>query len=315
MVTIAVDLGGTRIKTGLIENGRLIEGTVLEALSEQGFKNRIPTIEKEIDRLIQVHRAIKERISGIGISLPGITDSNEMKLLSINEKFNDAVGFDFKKWVLTKWGLPVFIENDARASLVGEWKYGAGTGFENLVMVTLGTGFGGAAIMEGKIIRGKHFQAGCLAGHLTVNYQGKVCNCGNVGCVESEASTWRLTEMVRTNPLFQKSRFAQSGPIDYLQVFSLASSGDLLAREIVRHSLDIWSAAIINQIHAYDPELVVIGGGIMRSGALILPHIAAMVEKHAWTPWGNVTVVQAHDLDWAALKGISFLLEELLNSN
>ena len=311
-MTIAIDLGGTRIKIGLIKMGKLIEGSVLDAFSSHGFMARLLAIENEIDRLIFVNHLVKEEINGIGICLPGIADSTEMKLISINEKFNDAVDFDFRKWTFNKWGLPVFIENDARAALVGEWKYGAGKGYENLVMVTLGTGFGGAAIIEGKVIRGKHFQAGCLAGHSTINYKGKICNCGNIGCVESEASTWRLPEMVKNNPLFSESKLALVETIDYSKVFPLADEGDILAIEILNQSLNVWSAGIINQIHAYDPEMVVIGGGIMKSGSQILPYIKSMVEKYAWIPWGKVKVVQANDLDWAALKGISFLLEEML---
>jgi glucokinase len=314
MKTIALDLGGTRIKIGLIENGILLEGVVLEAFSGQGFKWQIPALEKEIDHLIESHNLSMTELNGIGICLPGITDSNEMKLISINEKFNDAVGFDFKKWIKDKWGLPLIIENDARSALVGEWKYGAGKGCENLILVTLGTGFGGAVVIEGKVLRGKHFQAGCLAGHSTINYKGKVCNCGNIGCVESEASTWRLPEIASTSPIFHESKLSLVELVDYNLVFSLSEEGDALAIEIVNLSLDVWSAGIINQIHAYDPELVVIGGGIMKSGSKILSYITSMVEKHAWTPWGKVKIVQADDLDWAALKGISFLLDEMLNN-
>jgi len=206
------------------------------------------------------------------------------------------------------------LKNDARAALVGEWKYEAGKGFENLILVTLGTGFDGAVVLEGKVLRGKHFQAGCLAGHATINYKGKVCNCGNIGCVESEASIWRLPEIARDSTFFHESKLSLVESIDYNQVFSLSEEGDALAIEIVTLSLDVGSAGIINQIHAYDPELVVIGGGIMKSGSKILSHIISMVEKHAWTPWGKVKIVQADDLDWAALKGISFLLDEILNN-
>ncbi len=314
MNTIAIDLGGTRIKIGLINNGKLVDGTVISAFSDEGFTPRIPTLENTIDELIHKHNLTKETISGIGISLPGICDTKEMKLLSINEKFSDAVCFDFKAWVMDKWELPVIIENDARAALVGEWQYGAGKGTDNLVMITLGTGFGGAVILDGKVLRGKHFQAGCLAGHSTVNYKGKLCNCGNIGCVESEASTWRLPEIAKSHPLFHNSKLSKVDLIDYEQVFSLADSGDIVATEITQHSLDVWSAGVINQIHAYDPELVIIGGGIMRSGAKILNHITDKVNKHAWTPWGKVKIVQAEDLDWAALKGISCLLEEMLTN-
>jgi glucokinase len=312
--TIAIDLGGTRIKIGLIENGALIKSSVVDTFSTGGFIQRIPVLEREIDQLLVDCSLTKAELSGVGLCLPGITNSVEMKLISINEKFNDAVDFDFTAWVQSKWGLPLFIENDARAALVGEWKYGAGQGYDNIVMITLGTGFGGAVLIEGKLLRGKHYQAGCLAGHSTVNFNGKICNCGNIGCVESEASTWRLPSMVKNHPLFSESKLSQLELIDYKQVFYYAQEGDFLSKEIVKHSLEVWSAGVVNQIHAYDPELVIIGGGIMKSGSLILSYISSIVDKHAWTPWGKVKVVAARDMDWAALKGVSYLLYEMLNN-
>ena len=88
------------------------------------------------------------------------------------------------------WNVDFFIDNDARLAAVGEWKYGAGKDTDNLVVMTIGTGIGTSVIMNGKLLRGKHFQAGCLGGHFSVKYNGSMCTCGNSGCVEAYASTW-----------------------------------------------------------------------------------------------------------------------------
>jgi len=311
MKQIAVDLGGTRIKIGIIESGIVLSTFLLDSFSDKGLVPRLPHIEEKIISMLKELEISLSDVAGIGISLPGIVDTNLMKLTSINEKFDDAVGFDFVKWAKKTFNLPIFIENDARLALLGEWQYGAGKGCDNLVMITLGTGIGGAALIDGKLLRGKHFQAGCLAGHFTIDYKGPKCNCGNIGCGEQIASTHVLDQIVQSNPLFQSSKLSKAEVIDYKTIFSLATKGDKLASEIVAQSLEAWSAVIISQIHAYDPEKVIIGGGIMRSAPFILPTIIKNVNNRAWTPWGKVEIVEAMHSDFAALYGVEFLIKSL----
>ncbi len=307
---IALDLGGTRIKIGIIDGGTLIADSIIDAFSGGGLVRRLQAIESEISALLTKSAVQVGSVGGIGISIPGIVDSSEMRLLSVNEKYADAVGFDFAGWARKKWGLPLVLENDARSALIGEWQYGAGRGCDNLVMVTLGTGIGGAAIMGGEVLRGKHFQAGILPGHFTVNIHGTECNCGNIGCVESEASSWRLPDLASRHSLFASSALSRSKAIDYKELFELADKGDRLSLELVEHSLEAWSACVVNLIHAYDPELAVIGGGIMRNASRILPEITSRVEKHAWTPWGKIKIVPAQQTDFAALLGVSYILSK-----
>lgn len=308
---ISLDLGGTRIKIGIVEGGILIADSIIDALSEGGLIPRLSAVEAEISALLSKSNLRATDISGVGISIPGIVDSKRMKLLSVNEKYSDAVDFDFAQWSKKALGLPVVLENDARCAMIGEWQYGAGKGCDNLVMVTLGTGIGGAAVMEGRVVRGKHFQAGILPGHFTVNYCGAECNCGNIGCAEAEASSWRLPDLAARNPLFELSPLSKSPTIDYKEVFKLADNGDALSEGLIRHSVEVWSACVINLIHAYDPEVVVIGGGIMRNAGRILPEIASRVAKRAWTPWGKVKIVPAEQMDFAALFGVAHLVSHV----
>jgi glucokinase len=123
-------------------------------------------------------------------------DSVNKKVLTINDKYGDVISLDLEKWAFEHFGVPLEIENDTRAALLGEWKFGNGRGYNDVVLMTLGTGIGTSAVIEGKILRGRHFQAGILGGHFIVNPKGKLCNCGNVGCAEAEASTWNLEEIV-----------------------------------------------------------------------------------------------------------------------
>ncbi len=305
---IALDLGGTRIKIGIVDGGRLLADAVIDSFSTIGLRPRLPAIESAIARLLTQCRLRRADLAGVAAAIPGIVDTNAMRLISVNKKFTDAVDLDFPGWARKNWDLPLLLENDARSALVGEWQYGAGRGCDNLAMVTLGTGIGGAVLIEGKVLRGRHFQAGCLPGHFTINFHGTDCTCGNMGCAESEASSWRLPELAAQHPLFASSPLSRTAQIDYREVFALAETGDPVSTDLVTHSLDAWSALVITLIHAYDPERVVIGGGIMRSAARIIPGIRSRVEKRAWTPWGTVTIVPAELPDHAARLGVSYLL-------
>jgi glucokinase len=206
--------------------------------------------------------------------------------------------------------LPLAIENDARSALLGEWRHGAGRGVDNAVMMTLGTGLGTAALIEGRVLRGRHGQAGVLGGHLTVRHGGRACSCGNLGCAEAEASTAFLGDLVAKRPEFERSPLRHAGPLNYALVFQHAAAGDPCAVALRDHSLLVWSSLAVNLIHAYDPEALILGGGIMASAEVVLPAIAKFVARHAHTPWGQVRVVASELGDQAALLAGEWLLHE-----
>lgn len=307
MTAIGIDLGGTIIKIGLINNGQLIATDKIKAHSGIGLKPSLPAIENSIKNLLQHSPADLQHLEGIGIAFPGIVDSKQLKVLSTNKKYQDAESIDFGQWTQQRFGLPVMMENDARMALVGEWKYGAGKGIDNIVMVTLGTGVGGATLIEGKLLRGKHFQAGCLGGHFIIDLNGHECSCGNIGCVEAEASSWRVVELIHNHPSFASSSMANK-KADFESLFECAEEGDELSISIREKCLEVWAAGVINLIHAYDPEMVIMGGGIMKSANAILPFIRGKVEKLAWTPWGKVVVVSSKIPDASALLGAYAML-------
>ncbi len=188
-MVIAIDIGGTFVKIGLVKNAEVIVKTAIRSNSNVGFNKTMQEIELAINSLLIESKTKKEDLKGIGIGFPGLVDSVQMKVLSTNKKHDDALEFDFIKWGQEVFNTPVFLENDARIALLGEWQYGAGRGFNNIVMLTFGTGIGSATLLEGKLLKGKHFQAGNLGGHFTINVNGALCTCGNLGCVEAEAST------------------------------------------------------------------------------------------------------------------------------
>jgi glucokinase len=304
-VEIGVDMGGTRIKIGLVHKGTLIADNSIQASAHISLAERLVEIGDQVDRLLEQTRSTP---AGIGIAFPGIVDSVRHKILSKYVKYPDAQEVDLPGWAMRRWNIPLALENDARAALIGEWQYGSGRDCQDLVLITLGTGVGSAVMMEGKMLKGKHFLAGNLGGHMTINLHGTVCNCGNIGCLETEGSTWALEGIVKRSPGYETSTLAQETEIGFHTVFKHAELRDAFATEVCQQILNAWSLGIINLIHAYDPERVVIGGGVMRSKEIIIPVIQEMVRKHSWLKENEPHIVAAEQPDFAGILGMSHLV-------
>lgn len=312
MTTLVCDLGGTRLKIGIVRDGRVLAQTVAPAHSQLGLAPQLPVLAAAWRRLLEAHDLALADCAGIAVAFPSLVDNATGRVLAEYGKFADAPALDLRAWARAEFGLPLAVENDARMALIGEWRAGAGRDCDNLVLMTLGTGLGVGAVIEGRVLRGKHGQAGVLGGHLTVRYGGRPCNCGNLGCAEAEASTAFLRQIAESSPVWSQSALRRVPDLDYAAVFRHATAGDACALALRDHSLGIWSALAVNLIHAYDPERVILGGGIMASADVILPAVADYVNLHAHTPWGKVRVVASALGDHAALLAGEWLLQEHL---
>ena len=304
---IGIDLGGTRIKIGLLKNNNLIASQILSARSVDGLARHLQLIDEAIEQILNAHSILS--LEGIAMAFPGLVNPVEKKVLSTNGKYDDAIELNLPEYYQKKWNCPFFIDNDTRMAAVAEWKLGAAKGCDDLVMVTFGTGIGTAVVIQGQLLRGKHFQAGCLGGHFIVNYDGEQCNCGNVGCVEAEASTWNLNSIAKKNGHFFESSLSNKGDVDFFQLFKEANKGDYAAIELKNHCIKIWTAGIISFIHAYDPEQIILGGGILNSADDIIPVIKKNIEKYAWTPWGDVIIKVSQLGDFAGAIGAVYCLK------
>ncbi|GAB3570625.1 ROK family protein [Spirosoma luteolum] len=308
---IAIDLGGTRIKLGLISAGTVLQTSQMESQSGQGLQARLPQLETAINTMLNQARLTGADLGGIGIAIPGIVDPVNKRVLTINGKYADAPDLDLPAWARETWGLPLYLENDTRAALLGEWRHGSGKGVDNVVLMTLGTGIGTSAVIEGRLLRGKHFQAGILGGHVIINTHGNQCNCGTVGCAEAEASTWSLHQRATTHATYPQSLLGQYDTVDYEAVFRCAQQDDALAITLRNQSIDTWAACAYNLVQAYDPEILILGGGVMASRDVIIPPIQARLNQNAWATWGQVAVVPGTLSDSAALLGVSTLAYNL----
>jgi glucokinase len=308
MITPVIDLGGTIIKVGLVRDGRMIHASSMPANAHEGLAKQLPRIETAIRQSCEQSGAKLSDCAGVGIAFPGIIDPRKNRIISTpKDKYDDFGMIDLSAWSQRTLDLPVRVENDAHAALLGEWQFGAGRGVENLVMITLGTGIGTSVLIGGRPLRGKHHQAGVLGGHLIVEPKGRKCICGARGCVESVCGSWAIPEIARGEPGFASSELAKQPAIDYATTFRLAAAGDALSVRLRDRALNWWGALLVTLIHSFDPERIVIGGGIMRSADVIIPHLRKFIDENAWTAWGRVDLLPAELGNDAGMIGLHAL--------
>jgi glucokinase len=311
MLALAIDLGGTHSTCALVRDTEVLSKQTVESSGSHKLAPMLPRFAAVLRDITGQHGAFTQDCTGLALGFCGLADFNSGRVLSTNQKYEDAPELNLSSWSRAELGVRFCIENDARMALLGERSAGAARGYGDIVMITLGTGIGGAVMMGGKLLRGRHNQAGCLGGHLAINPHGRRCTCGAIGCAESEASTWALPMICAGWPGFPSSRLAQEETLNFGALFRVADAGDTVANEIKQHCIDVWAALAVSLVHAYDPEVVVIGGGVMGSGDQILQAIRQRVQQTAWTPWGKVQVEVAQCGDNAALLGAIPLLGEV----
>ncbi len=294
-----MDYGGTNIKAGVFdEEGKpaaFVEKKLAE-FTESGSlllnlighaKNIIGNYKiisggLAIKGLINTETGVLENDIGAGQMLAGI---------NLKKAFSDALGF------------PFFVENDARAYAWGEYKFGAGKGSRAMVCMTLGTGYGCSLVADGKTYCGSDSLGGLLGGHISIDRNGPECSCGNKGCLELYCSATALAKKVsETHPELNNTS-------DVLpQFFGGVKSGDAEYLKTFNEFIDNLSIGIVNAIHAYGPDVVVLGGGVMNSAGVILPPLTGLVHKRAWTvPKNKVKIVKSLLGNNAAAAGVAFL--------
>lgn len=307
---LCFDVGGTRIKGGLIApDGRVLARQTVPTEGSRGASHVLRVIRELGERLLK-EVGTPPDLAGVGIAMTGVIDPERNVVVQLNGKIPGIEGMPMGQLLAEHFQVPVHMENDSLVYTLGEWRFGAGRGVDNLVCITLGTGVGTGVVINGRLLRTRHLLAGILGGHFTVDPDGPTCSCGNVGCLETFASVtalvqdvrWHLQRGCRSTLLAQYERSPDS--VDAPAILKAVSEGDELATERWRRYTRYVGVGIVNLIHAYDPELVVIGGGISSVGPLLIDPVREYVKRFAWTePRGRVDVRPAQLQDDAALLG------------
>jgi len=247
---LAVDLGGSHAACAVVADREVVAIETVSLEAARGLAGALPVIAEALGRATARAGVAAADCAGLAFGFCGLVDSTAGRVLSTNAKYDDAPGLDLPGWCRESFGLRFRIENDARLALLGERHAGAAQGTDDAVMMTLGTGIGGVAMIEGRLLRGKHFQAGVLGGHLVADFDGRPCTCGGVGCVEAEASTWALPGVCRATPGFEASALARRERLDFEALFACAAEGDRVAAAVRDRCLRVWAAGAVAMIHA-----------------------------------------------------------------
>lgn len=311
-LAIACDLGGSHFSVAVVQDTSLLVTRDVPVESKGGLATVLPLIHSTILELLQTSSVNLSDCVGLALSLPSLVDFKRGRIASTNNKYSDALCVDIRGWCRNRFGLPLAIENDARAALLGEHLCGAAAGYSDVLLLTIGTGIGSALLIDGRPFRPRSLQGGNLGGHIPVALNGRPCTCGAIGCMEAEASSWSLPEIVVGWPGVEASALNGLPSINFKELFRCADAGDAVAQRIIDHCIHVWSVGTVGLVHAYGPERIVFGGSVMTRAERILPQIAAYVNQRAWTPSGQVSIVPAALGNHAALYGAIPMLQEFL---
>jgi len=305
---IAIDLGGSHAACAIVRGNAILAGRSLPADGVSGFAPLLPALKETIYELLEAAQINRSECAGVALGFCGIVSPREKRVLATNDKFDDATGLDLSTWFEGAFGLPFLLENDARLALLGEHRYGAARGTRDAVMITLGTGIGGAALLDGRLLQSQHGLAGAIGGHLPVVMNGRLCSCGNRGCGDAEASTASLPGIYRDLACDEPEKLSGK-TFGFAELFDAIQEGDKRALATLEHCLQVWSALAVALIHAYDPEVVVFGGSVLKRADEILPRLQQYVDAYAWTSGRRVPLRLAELGPDAALLGAIPLME------
>ena len=276
-----VDLGGTKISTAISTiEGNILANVVLPTKAEEGEAAVLGRIVQSIDEVIVGSSTSIDEIEAIGIGSPGPLDAKKGIIITTpNLPFKN---YNLVQPLKEKYNIPVYLDNDANAAAIGEYMFGAGKGKNSIVYFTVSTGVGGGAVLDGKVYRG-HTSNALEIGHTTVDPNGPRCNCGNLGCLEAMSSGTAIAkkgkEAVSTNV---ETSLKKHDTVTSYEVFKEAEAGDEVAKDIIDNALTYLGIGVANAIATFDPEMIIIGGGVSKAGDIVFDTVKKVVNKRCF---------------------------------
>jgi glucokinase len=294
-----MDYGGTNIKGGVFNDaGEAVEfrEITLQELTHTG--DLLQNLLKHAQALARGHT-----ITAGGFASKGLVDVERGVILDDIGAGSLLAGLEIRKALSDAFGAPFALDNDARAYSLGEWRFGAGKGAKAMVCMTFGTGVGCSAVVDGRSYRGADDLGGLLGGHISIDRHGPECPCGNKGCLELYCSATALHIRVRA----VDPDLGAGGNDALAEFFARAGRKDVRCLPAFDAIINDFAIGIVNVIHAYGPDVVVLGGGVMQSADVILPSLTERVHRMAWTVPRNKVKLRAATLgNKAAALGVAF---------
>jgi glucokinase len=278
-LTIAVDIGGTHVRVAAFEPDQTTPSKH-HRVASQGLKPGV------FDRLVKAVQAIWPTdgdVTAIGIAAPGALDPHR-GIIHNSPNIPEWQDFPLGPKLAEHFGVPVYLGNDANLAALGEWKYGAGRGHDDLLYLTISTGIGGGVICNGRLLEGYHGMAAEL-GHVTVDPNGPPCSCGIPGHIEAFSAGPAIARYVNEQiAAGVKSSISADPHLSARVVAEAAMAGDLLARAAFERAGDYLGIAVVNFLHTFDPSALIFGGGVSQVGDLLFVPLEQSLRKRVFHP-------------------------------
>ena len=312
MYYLGVDVGGTNIATGIVDNeGKIIKKVSVETQGYKTSEEITKNIYSTIEAVIKETKLEKKDFGYIGVGIPGCVDNAEGKVI-LTENMN-LTGFEFVKELKKYIDLPVYMANDANCAALGELIAGAAKGYSNALMITIGTGIGGGFVLNKKVYEGAN-GAALEAGHIIIEKNGKKCNCGRCGCFEQYASATALVELTKEylkkypQSLMYKYLNDRNEPTGFTS-FKAAKQNDEGGLKVVEEFSHYLSEGIADLINLFQPEILIVVGGVSHEGDFLLDRVRNYIKEKVYA-YGKIksTLIKKAELgNDAGIIGAAFL--------
>jgi glucokinase len=297
---LAIDIGGTKMAAGLVTpEGRLLVQDREPTRAADGPEQAIARLIDLCCRLPVQAGLAQEQVAVAGVCCAGPVDQAAGLVLE-PPNLPGWVDLPLAARLRDALGVPVYLENDANAAALGEHRFGAGRGIDNMVYLTISTGIGGGVVIGGRLYAGENGNAGEI-GHMTVVYNGRRCGCGNRGCLEAYASGTGIAARAREAVLAGEPSglLALAGSVEAITaetVVDAVREGDRLAGRIWDETVEILGAGVANVINVFNPRRVVLGGGIASLGEMLLDPVRRIALSRAMRPLAQVAEIVPAEL-------------------
>lgn len=308
---LAIDIGGTHIRAAAYEP----DSTKPIAHKRTQSLAQTPGV---FDRLVEAVESVWQvgKISAIGIASPGPLDPHTGVILD-TPNIPQWKNFPLAPKLSERFGVPVYLDNDANMAALGEWQFGAGRGHSNLVYLTISTGIGGGVIVNDTLLQGFHGM-GAELGHMIIDPDGPFCGCGQRGHIESFSSGPAIVRYVREQIGSEKKTSLHANPnLSPTQIADAALTGDPLAISAFERAGYYLGIAVANYLAIFDPSILVFGGGVSQVGDLLFKPFEASLRKHVFHPhyMNDLTISKAALGDDAGLLGALALARLALSAS
>lgn len=297
MKVLGIDLGGTNVALGIVnEDGKIMLKKSIETRVQDGFESVVKRISKASLELINSAGGVDR----IGIGSPGSIEHSK-GFVRFSPNFPGWIDVPLGPEIEKRVGVKISLENDANAFVMGEKWFGKGKGYTDIIGITLGTGVGGGVISNGRLLRGST-GIGAELGHIVVEPNGYLCGCGNHGCLETIASATGISRLAKE----WKERYPQNTLKDFSakSVMDAARDQDPLGLKVLERVSTALGIAIGNLIHIFNPQIIVIGGGVSLAGNVLLSAVKKRTRENVMRSfWGTYEIVLSDLVDDAGIYG------------